>query len=228
MTRDELAKVLSEHKRWLDGEGESCADLSGANLSGADLRRANLSGANLSDANLSGANLSGANLSGANLSGANLSGANLRRAVLSCADLSGANLSGANLSGANLSGANLSGAELRWANLSGANLSGADLNDVCGNMKEIKSARFDKWPVSWTQSPEGVTTLQIGCQRHGLALWEKSDPRWIADMDDGAAEWWLHYRDVVLALVNASPAIPYENPAKQATDSSQPHMEPHQ
>jgi hypothetical protein len=92
MTREEIVKVLTEHKKWLASEGDSWADLSGANLSWA---------------NLSGANLSGANLSWANLSGANLSWANLSRADLSGADLSGANLSGANLSWANLSRADL-------------------------------------------------------------------------------------------------------------------------
>jgi hypothetical protein len=85
-------KVLTEHVKWLNGDGGSWADLSWANLSGADLTRAdltraNLSGADLTRADLSWANLSGANLSGANLSGANLSGADLTRADLSWADL---------------------------------------------------------------------------------------------------------------------------------------------
>ena len=63
----DLKKILDEHLLWLNGEGGSRADLSGANLSDADLSYANLSYANLSGANLSGANLSYANLSGASL-----------------------------------------------------------------------------------------------------------------------------------------------------------------
>ena len=135
LTKQELKKILEDHKKYIKGYGGKVANLSeaylsGANLSGANLSGANLSGANLSEADLSmadlsGANLSGANLSGANLSRANLSGANLYGANLSEADLSGANLYGANLYGANLSGANLSRANLSGANLSGANLSGA-------------------------------------------------------------------------------------------------------
>ena len=103
----DLKKILDEHLLWLNGEGGSRADLSGANLRDADLRGADLSGANLRGADLSGANLRDADLSGADLSFANLSCANLSNANLSGADLSGANLSCANLSNANLSGASM-------------------------------------------------------------------------------------------------------------------------
>lgn len=48
----DLKKILDEHLLWLNGEGGSRADLSGANLRDADL-----SGANLSNANLSGASM---------------------------------------------------------------------------------------------------------------------------------------------------------------------------
>ena len=82
MNKDKLYYILEQHYKWLNGNGGSRADLSGANLSyanlsGANLYRANLSEANLSDVNLSGANLSGANLYKANLAEADLSGANL-------------------------------------------------------------------------------------------------------------------------------------------------------
>ena len=80
MTKEKLAEILEQHKLWLNNEGGSKANLSGANLS-----KANLSGANLGWADLSGANLGWADLSGADLSEANLSGANL-----GWADLSGA------------------------------------------------------------------------------------------------------------------------------------------
>ena len=86
----DIKKILSEHSKWINGDGGERADLSEANLSGANLRWADLSGADLSEADLSGADLRGADLSGANLRGADLRGA----------DLSGANLSGADLRGA--------------------------------------------------------------------------------------------------------------------------------
>ena len=73
MTREELKKILDEHKSWLDNkENGRCAD-----LRGADLRCANLRGADLRCANLRGADLSGAYLSGANLRCADLRCANL-------------------------------------------------------------------------------------------------------------------------------------------------------
>ena len=98
----DLKKILDEHLLWLNGEGGSRADLSGANLFGADLICANLCGADLCNANLRGANLCNANLFGADLRGANLCGA----------DLCDANLRGANLRGANLFGADLSCASM--------------------------------------------------------------------------------------------------------------------
>jgi uncharacterized protein YjbI with pentapeptide repeats len=133
-----------------------------------------------------------ANLRGADLNGANLSGANLR-----WADLRWADLNGADLNGANLSGANLSGADLRWAT---------------GNMQEIKSAAFDTWSVAWVQSPDGITQLQIGCKRHDLEKWRAADPQWIAAMSSGATGWWAKYSQIVLSLVDASPAVPYGKP----------------
>ena len=50
----ELQTVISEHAKWVVGEGGARADLSGANLSGANLYRANLYRADLYGANLYG------------------------------------------------------------------------------------------------------------------------------------------------------------------------------
>ena len=127
-TKEQLKQILADHKKWLENEGGSCADLSEANLSGANLSGANLSRANLSEANLFEANLYRANLFRANLFEANLSRANLSRANLSEAYLSRANLSEANLSRADLFRANLFRAKLFEANLSRANLSEAYLS----------------------------------------------------------------------------------------------------
>jgi uncharacterized protein YjbI with pentapeptide repeats len=138
---------------------------------------------------------------GANLIRAYLSGAYLSRAYLSGAYLSGAYLRGANLSRAYLSGANLSGAYLIGADLSGAYLSGAYLSGAIGNKREIKSAQFDRWAVTWS-----ADVLAIGCQQHAIEKWRNADPRWIAAMDSGATDWWSRYGELVLQLIDASPA----------------------
>jgi uncharacterized protein YjbI with pentapeptide repeats len=101
--KENIDKILEDHKLWLTGSDKGCR----ANLSSIDLR-----GANLSDANLSGANLSGADLRVANLRGANLSGADL-----SVADLSGADLRGADLRGADLRDADLRDADIDYSAL---------------------------------------------------------------------------------------------------------------
>ena len=77
-TNEELAKILEEHQKWLDG------DLDGIR---ADLSYANLSNTNLSGANLCGVDLYGADLRYADLSNADLSNAGLRNANLRGADL---------------------------------------------------------------------------------------------------------------------------------------------
>jgi uncharacterized protein YjbI with pentapeptide repeats len=156
ITAGELNKILEEHERWLENEGEgekadlSEADLGGADLSEADLSEANLIGASLSLADLSGANLCLATLFNADLEGANLSNADLSGAILHCADLINADLSDAalyeaglneaNLTGANLSQADLEGADLSLADLSGANLRGTDFTGTTlsgANLREV-------------------------------------------------------------------------------------------
>lgn len=77
MTQNELDKILKNHKKWLNADGGSRANLGGTNLRGADLRDANLWVANLRAAELRGANLRDANLRDANLRGADLWGANI-------------------------------------------------------------------------------------------------------------------------------------------------------
>jgi hypothetical protein len=143
----------------------------------------------------------------ANLTGAKLTWANLTGANLTWADLTRADLTGADLTGANLTGAKLPWAKLTWADLTRANLTGA-----VGNMYEVKSAQFDRWHLVWTRARDGVTTLRIGCQSHDLEMWRKSDPRWISAMDGNATAWWAQYGAIVLALVDASPAVMWGNP----------------
>jgi uncharacterized protein YjbI with pentapeptide repeats len=123
-----------------------------------------------------------------------------------------ANLARADLARANLAGANLARANLAGAYLARANLADADLAGARGNMLEIKTAQFDTWAPSWTTAPDGVVTLQIGCQRHPLEMWRRADPRWIAAMDSDATYWWARYGTIVLSLVDASPATPWGTP----------------
>jgi uncharacterized protein YjbI with pentapeptide repeats len=180
MTDDQIAEILRLHDMWVRGEPNGRrADLRGAALWGADLRGANLRGAALLDANLRDADLLDANLRDANLRGANLLDADLRDA-------------------------NLRGAALLDANLLDANLWG-----VTGNMREIRSMHIDTWPVAWIMSPDGVATVQIGCQRHTLSEWAAFDDGTISRMDPQALKWWRANRDFILSTVERFPAVPY-------------------
>jgi hypothetical protein len=107
MEKEQLQKVLEEHKLWLAGEGGKRADLRNADLHYADLHYADLHYADLTGANLRRANLRGANLRGAILHLADLQGANLQGADLHSTDLRHADLLGVNLLGANMKEANL-------------------------------------------------------------------------------------------------------------------------
>jgi hypothetical protein len=91
--------------------------------------------------------------------------------------------------------------EVVGANLSSADLSGANLSYAIGNMREIKSAQFDQWAVTWS-----ADVLAIGCQQKPIERWRNADPRWIAAMDSGATDWWSRYGALVLQLIDASPA----------------------
>jgi len=91
--------------------------------------------------------------------------------------------------------------EAAAADLRYANLSYADLRYAIGNMREIKSAQFDQWAVTWS-----ADVLAIGCQQHAIEKWRNADPRWIEAMDPGATNWWSRYGALVLQLIDASPA----------------------
>ena len=138
-----------------------------------------LCNANLSNAGLRNADLSYANLSGTDLSEADLSYANLRYADLRAADLSGANL--------------------RYTNLRGANLRAADLRWCIGNMREIKSAQFDTYDVTWTKD-----ALAIGYQQHLIKEWWQFDDATITKMDGDMLLWWKKWKLVLQQIVEMS------------------------
>lgn len=73
MTLNELDKILTAHKKWLNNEDEGRR----ADFRGADLRHANLRGADLTGADFRGADLRYANLYGANLWNADFRGADI-------------------------------------------------------------------------------------------------------------------------------------------------------
>ena len=131
---DELKQVLTNHRTWLDSDGQSGerADLSYAQLQGLSLWSADLREVDLSYANLQGADLDHARLRGANLRHAIMEAASLWQANLRDADLSYAGLQRAKLDHADLSDANLSNADLTRASLWGAQLSGARLEHAVG------------------------------------------------------------------------------------------------
>ena len=169
ISKEELAEVLREHKKWLDSnekEGKR-ADLSYTNLSHTDFRYTNLRRANLSYTNLEEANLSYADLSFADLSNAklqfisakftNLSGANLEYAkiysTLEYADLSNAFLNNADLKEIRLEHSNLSFAYLINANLQSAlflsvnfchaDIRGTNFYDANLYDVELKNVKYD-------------------------------------------------------------------------------------
>ena len=128
-----------------------------------------------------------------------LCNANLSNAGLRNADLSGANLSEADLSGADLSGANLRIANLSGANLRAADLRAADLRWCIGNMREIKSAQFDTYDVTWTKD-----ALAIGCQQHPIKEWWQFDDATITKMDGDMPLWWKKWKLVLQQIVEMS------------------------
>ena len=118
ISSSDLKQILSDHKKWLDSNGEegAAADLKNRKLKGAVFIGANLKNANLEGAYLYGAYFKNANLEKSNLEGANLRGANLRWA----------NLKNTNMKNTNLVRADLLQAELQETLLEGANLKMAE------------------------------------------------------------------------------------------------------
>jgi uncharacterized protein YjbI with pentapeptide repeats len=150
-TNEELQRVLSDHKAWLNesefsskGRANLCnVNLSGAKLNNANLRFAELNNADLSRAELNNADLAFAELNNANLGGAKLNNADLTSARLNNADLRFAELNKANLSGARLNSADLTLAELNNADLSFARLNNADLGGAKLNNADLSFARLN-------------------------------------------------------------------------------------
>jgi len=126
------------------------------------------------------------------------------------ADLSNTDLRYADLRDADLSNTDLRDADLRDANLRDANLCDADLRGATGNMREIKSAHVERFPVAWCCTPTMETLVQIGCQRHPLEWWEAADQARIEGIYEGGWTAWQRLGPIIIGLIKASPATPYK------------------
>lgn len=133
-SKEELEKILDDHKHWLKRDCEGWENMR-ADLSGADLR-----GVNFCCRNLSGASLAGANLSYADLQGADLRGANLSAAELTYLDMRKADLRNAYARGARFNASNLSGADCRFTNFINARFKGSDLSYTDFRYAEMDNA----------------------------------------------------------------------------------------
>ena len=100
---------------------------------------------------------------------------------------------------ANLSNADLSGANMGSVDLSSANLGSVDLRWCIGNMREIKSAQFDTYDVTWTKD-----ALAIGCQQHPIKEWWQFDDTIITNMDRDALLWWKKWKLVLQQIIEMS------------------------
>ena len=70
-------------------------------------------------------------------------------------------------------------------------------------MKEIKFLQLDKWPIAYT-----ADRLQIGCKNHSIEEWRGFGDEAIAEMDDEALDWWRKWKDIILKIIEVSPATP--------------------
>ena len=89
---------------------------------------------------------------------------------------------------ANLRSANLSGADLSGANLSGANIGGTDL------------IVYQSGP--YTACIQSDNT-RIGCEYHSSDDWLSWSPDDVAEMDNGAREYWEESGPIVKAAIMA-------------------------
>jgi len=66
-------------------------------------------------------------------------------------------------------------------------------------MKELRTMQIDTYKIGFT-----LDTLQIGCRRHKIEEWKSFSDEEIAKMDDGALEWWGHWKDFIFKAIELS------------------------
>jgi uncharacterized protein YjbI with pentapeptide repeats len=146
----------------------------------------------------------GSNLSFLNLTQCNFTNCNFTNSI--CI---GTNFTNCNLSQCNFTNANLSDSNFHNSDLSGAYLTESNLENCKGNMKEIKTASFEKWALVWIKTFEGEDILQVGCQKNTGAKWKKSNIRLLQKIHPDAAEWFEKYSGIMSTLLDISPAMPH-------------------
>ena len=161
-------------------------DFSNENLINKDYSNQNLIGCSIINKMAIGTNFENANLKGANLSGSIFRNANMK--------------------GVNLTNANLTGAVFIGCDLTGAYLSHVRIENTVGNMKEIKSAQFDRYMITWIREPNGTNMVQFNCQCRDGEKWKKTT-RLINKLDKEGYDWFVRNRDMMIQLVENFPAI---------------------
>lgn len=157
-----------------------------------------LSNLDYTNKNLKNKNLSNRFIINTVFDNANLSGANLERSVFYGCSFKGTNLTNANLKAANFFG----------ANMTGVYLGDADIEDTIGNMREIKSALFDTFPITWITEPDGTYMVQFGCQKRPGDKWKNTSES-INRVHPEGYEWFKKYKELMIEMVESSPAIPH-------------------
>ena len=95
-------------------------------------------------------------------------------------------------------------ANLAGANLAHANLAGANLNGITGLNDWIKCIQIEDWPITYTDED-----MQIGCQRHPIALWETFSDAEIRAMDGRkAVAFWSKWKAWIFQAIEMAPAKP--------------------
>ena len=133
--------MISQHKKWLESDGEQGERASFQDL---DLRGADLRGADLRNAYFGRANLTGADLRGVNLNDTWVNSALFRDA-----DLRGACLRDTSFTGAKADGIDLRGADLREAVFSSTDLRRAKLDVGFRDCSRFWHARFTADALPW-------------------------------------------------------------------------------
>ena len=110
--------------------------------------------------------------------------------VTEIADLCSANLRGADLRGADLFGANLFGANLRGADLDGEKITKTPLS--------VAGLRY------WCLISDGY--MRLSCKRFTHAEWAEFSDEQIAEIDDGALEFWKQWKEPLIAMCRAHAA----------------------
>jgi hypothetical protein len=68
----------------------------------------------------------------------------------------------------------------------------------------VKCIQLDQYPITYT-----ADILQIGCDRHPIAVWAEFDNERIAEMDGkDALKFWGKYKDWIFETIALCPAKP--------------------